>query len=159
MLDASVKLIRQGGMVGLCGDRGTGKTQLGVECIRLFCAEGGNAIYLRMQEVFDLARDAYNKKISEKQAIRRLISAKLLVLDECQERGATEFEHRILSLIIDSRYGAKRPTVFIANLKPADLESQLGSSIASRLDEMGAIFWCGWKSFRKANQQWQQTGP
>ena len=149
MFNRLLQLLQRGGMAGLLGEKGTGKTQMAAEAIRAFAAEGKNAIYMRAQELFDTARDAYNKKISEKEAIRRLVKTNLLVIDECQDRSNSEYEHRVLTLISDIRYGAMLPTLYMANLDAQKMREQLGGSISSRIDEMGTIFMCSWPSFRK----------
>ena len=63
----------------------------------------------------------------------------MLILDEVQERGNTAWEDRILTHILDRRYGAMVPTIIIANLTESALVECLGDSIISRLTETGGV--------------------
>lgn len=81
--------------------------------------------------------------------ISEAMTAPLLVLDEIQERSVTEWQDTELTRLIDHRYRAMLPTVFIGNLAAKDLPKFLGSSIISRLQEVGEIIECNWKSYRR----------
>jgi DNA replication protein DnaC len=78
--------------------------------------------------------------------------AGLLVLDEVQERGETEWEDRELTRLIDARYRACRSTVLVGNLKPDELAPRLGSSIVSRIHDGGSVLLCAWDSFRESTK-------
>jgi DNA replication protein DnaC len=72
----------------------------------------------------------------------------LLVLDEIQERGNTSWEDRIITHILDRRYGDLMPTVIIANLTKETLADCLGESIVSRMQETGGVMEITGKSHR-----------
>jgi DNA replication protein DnaC len=96
--------------------------------------------YSTAMGIFLEIRDSYRSKgPSELEIVKRLTEASLLIIDEIQERGNTEWEDRILTHIIDLRYGAMRPTILIGNLTVTGLNETLGTSIMSRLTENGAI--------------------
>jgi DNA replication protein DnaC len=136
--------------VALLGDRGTGKTQLAVEVIRSQCNDLESALYTRAIEMFIAVRECYRKDASAKESdvINRYVRPHLLVIDEAHERGHTDAENRILTLIIDRRYGDRKPTILIANSKPDAFREQIGESIFDRLVETGGIKVCDWPSFR-----------
>lgn len=128
-----------GGIIGLIGPRGTGKTRFAAEAIRDISPEA--ATYTTAMQLFLRLRASYGKKAaeSEDEIVNEMSRARLLVLDEVQERGNTAWEDRILTHILDRRYGAMKPTILIANLTESALIECLGDSIVSRLKETGGI--------------------
>jgi DNA replication protein DnaC len=149
-LDHARRIVDAGGMAVLLGHRGTGKTQLAVELIREHCRDLRPARYVRSRELGQRIREAYgsNASITERQATNEFVEPKLLVIDECQERPDTEHEQRTLTLILDKRYGAMRPTVLIANCTTQQFVELVGGSAVDRLKEGGSIITCNWKSLR-----------
>lgn len=131
--------IEEGGIIALIGPRGTGKTRLSAEAVRNHAPEEASyttamALFLRIRASF-----GKNSKESEDDVVTEMARAPLLVLDEVQERGNTAWEDRILTHILDRRYGAMLPTIVIANLTESALVECLGDSIISRLTETGGV--------------------
>lgn len=128
-----------GGIVALIGPRGTGKTRLASEAMRNLAPEKG--CYTTAMGLFLRIRASFGKssKESEDDIVREMSTNPLLILDEVQERGNTAWEDRLLTHILDKRYGAMAPTIVIANLTEAALVECLGDSIISRLTETGGI--------------------
>lgn len=131
--------IEAGGIVALIGPRGTGKTQLAAEAMRNFSPETGTyttamGLFLRIRASFGKAN-----RESEDDIVQEMARTPLLVLDEIQERGNTPWEDRLLTHVLDRRYGGMRPTLVIANLTESGLIDCLGDSIISRLQETGGI--------------------
>lgn len=146
----TINQVEAGGMVALIGSRGTGKTQMSVEAIRWVCNLPKSALYTRAAEVFIAVRECYRKDApaTETQTIERFCRPHLLVIDECHERGHTDAENRILTLILDKRYADCRPTILIANNEPEEFRIQIGESVYDRLVETGGWITCNWQSFR-----------
>ena len=131
-----------GGIIALVGRRGTGKTRIAAEAMRNFCPDTG--CYSTAMGLFLRIRSSYDKKSgsgreSEADIAKELIRAPLLILDEVQERANSAWEDRVLTHILDARYGAMRPTVLIANLTEDELIQSVGESICSRIEETGGI--------------------
>ena len=128
-----------GGIIALIGPRGTGKTRLAAEAMRNLAPDKGS--YTTAMGLFLRIRASFGKasKESEDDIVREMAKTPLLILDEVQERGNTAWEDRILTHILDRRYGAMAPTIIIANLTEAALVDCLGDSIISRLTETGGI--------------------
>jgi len=149
------KIADSGGLILLIGDRGTGKTRLAAEIIRdrLSWMPRPDR-YMTAMEIFLMIRDAYAKKGSETEGsiVSALSSCRLLVIDEIQERSNSEWEDRIITHIIDRRYGAQLPTIIIGNLTPESMEKNLGESIVSRAQETGGIIKMTGKSHRQPDQ-------
>lgn len=128
-----------GGILALIGPRGTGKTRLACEIVRDRAPT--KAHYTTAMGLFLRIRATFRKGAaeSEQDVVDEIARVRLLVLDEVQERGNTEWEDRILTHIIDRRYGAMRPTILIANLTRENLEDSIGESIADRIREDGGV--------------------
>ena len=137
--DKVMACVRGGGIIGLIGNRGTGKTRLAAEVMRDYARMFGR--YTTAMGLFLRIRSTFGKKggESESDIVREFSKAPLLVLDEIQERGGTEWEDRLLTHILDARYGEMRPSIIIANLTRTALAQQLGDSINSRLIETGGV--------------------
>lgn len=139
-----------GFLIALVGTRGPGKTQIGQQAIAHCCLAQKPARYVRAMDVFLQIREAYRKDASrsEHDLIESFRSPALLVIDEIQERGETAWEDRMLTNLIDKRYGDMGDTLLIANLTPDALRENIGPSIFDRLRETGGIVQCDWQSFR-----------
>ena len=165
-------VVASGGIVALIGGRGPGKTQMAAEIAKsgLFpidhdertiingcriTSDRKTAIYRRAIDLFLELREAAQRdsKTSEKKVLDKLAAPGLLVIDEFQERGETEWENRIINNLIDKRYSAGRPTIIIANLTRTDLFAALGDSITDRARENGKSIEFDWPSFRKPRSQ------
>ena len=142
----------QGGIVALIGPRGTGKTRIASEVARDLIRDP--ARYSTAMEIFLKIRATYRKGAtqSEQDVVTALTQTKLLVIDEIQERSESGWEDRLLTHIIDKRYGAMLPTIVIANLSKSELMKTLGESIASRLTETGSVVTIDGPSHRKPRE-------
>ena len=83
-------------------------------------------------------------------AIERLAAPRLLVINEIKERTRSLKSDRLLTHLVDHRYGASRDTLIVSNQLETTLLEALGASIASRLHESGIVIPCTWPSFRAA---------
>lgn len=151
--------ISTGFLIALSGPRGTGKTQLAAEVIRhgvRHSPRSGHSglayepQYVRAMDIFLAVRATYRKgaRHSERDVLSDYIRPALLVIDEVQERGDTEWENRLLTYVIDHRYGKQLDTLLIANLQPEALAGSCGPSIVDRMRETGGVIECNWPSFR-----------
>jgi len=138
--------IARNGILVLYGKRGNGKTRMAAE---LACIVGRSQ-YRTAMRFFLEVRATFRKDAeeSEIEVIDRMAKAELLILDEIQERGATAFEDRLLTHIIDARYANVLPTILIANLTKSELAESLGASIVDRARENGKSIEFNWQSYR-----------
>jgi DNA replication protein DnaC len=156
-----VRLLRAGigtGMLhGLIGKRGTGKTRAAVAVVRQACLEAVRdgegsvrpALYRKTMDLFLDVRGTFKSEAkTEREVLESYILPPLLVLDEVQERGGSEFEDRMLNYVIDRRYDLRRDTLLISNLTKGEFAANVGSSIVSRLTECGTVFEFDFPSFR-----------
>lgn len=137
--------------VALLGGRGTGKTQIGVHAAIGACCVGRSALYAKAMDFFLDVRATYkSEEASEADAIAKFVNPMLLVMDELQVRGDTDFEDRMLTYMLDKRYDAMRDTILIANLSAEAFEDAMGYSVSDRMVESGGVIECNWGSFRGA---------
>jgi DNA replication protein DnaC len=156
-----------GGITILYGGYGTGKTRMAWEVARahksrnpqIATAEQGWStsyrkrpfIYTTAVNLFSTIKSTYTAgtKKSEKEVVSDYTEAALLVIDEVQERGETQYEDRQLTSIIDARYAADMPTILITNYSWEKLASTLSPAVLDRVEENGAKLAFNWDSFRR----------
>jgi len=159
MVSAVGARLYEGSLSILVGGRGTGKTQAAVAVAKSVeraisdpRANGGEAKtrYTTAVELFMTIKETYgdNAQRSERAAVDMFVKPELLVIDEVQERAGTEWEQRLLTAIVDRRYAAMKDTLLVGNMKPDDVQRELGTSICSRAQETGGIYIADWESFR-----------
>src|SRR5574343_306290 len=151
--DALIRRLGSGMLVAIIGVPGTGKTHLAADVVRHHCNHAANpsAKYTRMMEIFMAMRACFRDRgESELSAAGAFIRPQLLVIDEAQERGESDWEQRIVTFIIDERYAQQRDTIIVSNFNPAGLKASLGPRIYSRMIETGGVVECTWASMRTA---------
>jgi DNA replication protein DnaC len=149
-----------GASCALVGDRGTGKTQIAYWLARRLREHGycKQWYYFTAADLFGLMKSWFDLGCHEKSHNdRQIFTVPLLVIDEMQERIESEFEDKMLTHVVDKRYGAMLPTLLIANIKPSELQAKLGTSVVSRISEGGANLLCDWASFRTPQKSLQHT--
>jgi len=133
----------------LYGPHGVGKTHLAVgilkEAIR---SRGIRGYFFETRDLLRLVRDTYNRSVDETEMsiLEPVLTADLLVLDDLGAEKSSEWVQETLGLVVNTRYNAKRATIFTSNLDDdlpnTDVRSfiyQLGARTRSRLKEM-----CHW---------------
>jgi DNA replication protein DnaC len=156
-----------GGITILYGGYGTGKTRMAWEVARAHKSKRPNIgtggigwstitkkrpmIYTTAVNLFRTIKSTYTAgtEKSEKEVVSDYTEAALLVIDEVQERGETQYEDRQLTAIIDARYAADMPTILISNYTWERLSSTLSPAVIDRIEENGAKLAFTWESFRK----------
>jgi DNA replication protein DnaC len=160
--------VDSGGIVVMYGTNGTGKTRMAYELAKK-CAPkdshfsvggmGWNAgkkerpaIYTTAVNLFMEIKDTFrpDSEQSELSLVKKYTDAGLLVLDEIQEKGSTQFEDRKITQIVDSRYMHERPTILIANYSRNEFAESLSPAILDRIRENGCGLYFDWESYRNA---------
>ena len=159
--------VDSGGIVVMYGAHGTGKTRMAWEIARKATpqdshyATGGlgwnagrkerPAIYTTAVGLFLEIRDTFRaeSEFSEMQVVKKHTDAGLLVIDEVQEKGSTQFEDRKITQIIDARYMHERPTILIANYNKREFADSLSPATLDRIRENGCGLYFDWDSYRK----------
>lgn len=163
--DKAIAAAEKGAMILLYGIHGSGKTQIAARVAIDISSRAIKAkkegqftvgspiekprIYRKAMEFFNDIRATYDTPgETEKSAIERYASARLVCIDEAHERGEKPFEDRQLTLLIDKRYDAMMPTILITNLQKKDFAKSLSPAIYSRMTENAVSIHCDWESFR-----------
>lgn len=172
-LDSVSAMIGTGFLVLLVGDRGNGKTQFATRLAWLGILaedryppkpgidgatppegltrwrEARPVLYRHAMSIFLDVRESFGQN-GERKRIEAYCAVPMLIIDEFQERGNTAWEDRLLTYIIDRRYGAMKDTLMIGNVKGDEetLKAQLGASIVSRASEAGGVIVADWPSYR-----------
>jgi DNA replication protein DnaC len=133
------------------GPSGVGKTHLAIGILKeVIRKKGARGYFFEQGELLKLVRDTYNRsvEVTEMDVLRPVLEADVLVLDDLGHERSSEWVQETLGLVVNTRYNAKRPTVFTSNLvdkehPDAPLDNQfvfqLGVRTRSRLLEM-----CDW---------------
>ena len=142
------------GMLGaLCGERGTGKTQLAIELMKFVTQHGRTAYYTTVVEFFCELKETFKSgsNHSEKDIIERYRKPRFLVLDEIGKRCDSQWAQTLLFELINWRYNDMTDTLLLSNRLAKDqvnketgekedgLITILGPSLVRRLNETGGI--------------------
>lgn len=139
-----------GGLVGVIGNRGSGKTQAATIIIAMNSSLKRKGVYTKAHEIFLSIRDAQANGKSLLHTFNGFIKPHLLVIDAFQVRAETEFEFRTLISILDKRYDEMKPTIVISNDSVSALLDSIGDDGRSRMKEGGGIVQFTSEDFRGA---------
>jgi DNA replication protein DnaC len=152
-----------GFLVALLGIRGPGKTQIAVSVIHRATAQMCTARYVKAMDLFRLIRRAFASRERgeasemEDDIVEELVAFDLLVIDELDQRGQTDWEQNVLVNLIDRRYDARKCTLLISNAEKPNFAAMMGASVASRIAETGESIECEWPSYRRPGS-WKTRG-
>ena len=146
----------------LYGPHGVGKTHLAVGILKeVIRTKGARGHFFETRELLRLVRDTFNRGTEETEMdiLGPVLEADLLVLDDLGAEKSSEWVQETLGLVVNTRYNAKRATIFTSNLvdspdntDPQGFIFQLGSRTRSRLVEM-----CDWVKIEGADIR--EVGP
>jgi DNA replication protein DnaC len=147
LIDRMEWIAKEGGIVVLCGTRGTGKTSMSLEVQSRI----GYGIYELAQDYFEqvalLVSGKLFKNIEDARKFReRRATTRILILDEILFLSLDPLGARVLQDIVIRRHAARKPTILITNAASDQL--QLDASIEDRVKDGGAILMPKWDSFR-----------
>jgi len=155
------RVIGTGAVVCLLGRRGTGKTQLAYHGVahyivglkrpwmdKIYSRPYQKAYVTAMQFFMKIKATYGNSKDSAEAVITEFVNCPILVIDEIQVRGETDWENQMLTYMMDRRYSSKKDTILISNQKRDAFIESIGPSIADRIRETGGIIEMDWDSFR-----------
>ncbi len=127
------------------GPPGIGKTHVAVSVLREVVLKGLRGVYYDTRSLLSTIRSTYNPvtRASEADVLDEVMRAELLVLDDLGAERLTDWVEETMHLVVNTRYSAKRPTVFTTNYEDvSDVEEldsllvRVGFRLHSRLREM-----------------------
>jgi DNA replication protein DnaC len=146
----------------LYGPHGVGKTHLAVGILKeVIRQKGARGYFFETRELLKLVRDTYNRGTddTEMDVLAPVLNADVLVLDDLGAEKTSEWVQETLGLVVNTRYNARRATIFTSNLvdspdntDPQSFIFQLGARTRSRLVEM-----CDWIRIEGADVR--EVGP
>src|SRR5688572_19799514 len=130
----------------LIGPPGIGKTHIAVAVLRdVIARTGARGLYYDTRALLRDIRSTYNPVLhmAEMDVIRPVMEAELLVLDDLGAERLTDWVEETMSMIVNTRYNERRPTIFTSNYEDIPDEGELNSLLVrvgfrlhSRLREM-----------------------
>jgi DNA replication protein DnaC len=130
----------------LIGPPGIGKTHIAVSVLReVIRRTGARGLYYDTRALLRDIRTTYNPVLhmAEMDVIRPVMEAEILVLDDLGAERLTDWVEETMSLIVNTRYNERRPTIFTSNYEDIPDEGELNSLLVrvgfrlhSRLREM-----------------------
>lgn len=146
------KAMELGASFVFCGMPGTGKTHLACAIgNHVMQAFGSSVSFVTVFEVAQRIKATYGtaKDKTESSVMRGFAQVDLLILDEVGVQFGTDFEHVIITDIINRRYADMRPTIILSNLTPDELKKFLGDRVVDRMYEGGGgVLAFDWESYR-----------
>jgi len=162
--------LKQGSIVALVGNRGTGKTTIPIQIMReraeywhkFYNAtsaerQGWEApldrgMYIKLLRLSSMFKPMFADFGTTQTVLPELLEnwsrVPLLVIDELHEVDDLKTTYRFLTDLLDRRYGNKVPTVIISNHSGEQFTKTLNPSCLSRISQYGKIIECKWKSWR-----------
>ena len=130
----------------LIGPPGIGKTHIAVAVLhQVIQRTGARGLYYDTRALPRDIRSTYNPVLhmAEMDVIRPVMEAELLVLDDLGAERLTDWVEETMSLIVNTRYNERRPTIFTSNYEDIPDEGEMNSLLVrvgfrlhSRLREM-----------------------
>lgn len=157
-----IRLGQAGGILALLGPCGIGKTWLAAGLVLDFCNAGRAAQYLHAFDYLQGLRQTYARAaaVSEGRYESNYLRPELLVIDEIEERGATEWEDRMLRRLIVKRQDNRCATLLLSNVQTEDFKQRIGGKVLSRMQEdAGGIHECAWSNLRGGDANGRSNRP
>jgi DNA replication protein DnaC len=130
----------------LIGPPGIGKTHIAVSVLQQVVKRtAARGLYYDTRALLRDIRSTYNPVLhmAEMDVIRPVMEAELLVLDDLGAERLTDWVEETMSLIVNTRYNERRPTIFTSNYEDIPDEGEMNSLLVrvgfrlhSRLREM-----------------------
>lgn len=114
---------------------GTGKTHLAVAILHSWVEKGQTGYFLHVPSLLRRIRDTFHPSAqeTEDQIMQRIERADLVILDDLGKEKASEWQEMTLYTLVNYRYVHRLPLIITMNLKPQQLERQIGPASVSRL--------------------------
>lgn len=124
----------RGALILLGEDNGVGKTHLAVAVARAWAEKHKRAIFTTHPNLIFEFRKRYNQdRFGD--IVEFASNVGLLILDELGLSSGGKDELPVIHQILDTRYGANKPTVLTSNLTLEKMEGVIGIRIMDRLSE------------------------
>lgn len=116
-----------------CGNNGVGKSAGAQRALRDAIMHGCQGRYLRLSELLRAIYATYGTDEHTEDRVAFYSGVHLLVIDEVGQEDATDHAMGLFFDLVDARWSARRPTIFLSNYLPR--EDSLGAHMMSRTDD------------------------
>lgn len=161
-----------GAIVALVGERGAGKTSIGGQLVVTRAWEDLTIFeqpettgycwratpYRKLIELIARFKSIYadhggidTEALTEARDI--FCRATLAIIDELHDCSDMRMRDRVLTDILDRRYGNMVDTLLITNETEEEFRASVGPSALSRITEHGVIIKCAWGSWREGDRR------
>ena len=125
------------GWLVLTGPPTTGKTHLAASIVNALIERDHEVLYISLPDLLDELRSGFNPNnpLPYVEIYDRVSGARVLVLDDLGQHYPTEWAQEKLHQIVNHRYNAQLPTVFVVDGPISHLDPLL----ASRLQDSGSV--------------------
>jgi DNA replication protein DnaC len=126
----------------LLGPSGLGKTHLSVAVLKELIKKGVPCLFCDYLELLKQIQNSYNpsSETSELGLLRPIFDTEVVVLDDLGAQKPSQWVWDTVSLILNSRYNSKKPTIITTNTidgRSATAEGVEGPKRATRIETLG----------------------
>ncbi len=125
----------------ITGRLGVGKTHLAVGILQALLANGVKGLFVHGLDLLKQVQNSYNRSvdITEREILRPIFEAQVLVLDELGAARQTDWVHEMIEHILNTRYNDCKATIITTNYQnapPAAVDLN-GPVLAARQETLG----------------------
>lgn len=138
----NVESVRRGRCLTLLGNKGTGKTHLGIAVLKDYAKNGYYGMFVVEIEIAKKIKATWGKEKSgndENGIIQKYATIPVLHIDDIGLLKDSELP-RLTAQIIHARYNNLLPTIVTGNLSEMALNDYLGVQIVDRLKDNNGVF-------------------
>lgn len=119
----------------MTGGTGLGKTHLSLAIANELLSQGWSVIYDATGNLLHILNQEYFSRgnAQESDTLSLLLDCDLLILDDFGTEFDTQFSRSMLYTIINGRLNARKPMILSTNLTLAEIQTQYGDRVLSRL--------------------------
>lgn len=134
---------RGGPIAAILGPVGVGKTALGCGLLR-YSYDLGRPYVFYTPALLYLQRSLNSSRERRQAMFRNYCRADALVLDDLHDQGQSAWASAEIRLLVDVRYGQRKPTLLISNLDVKKFTQEVGPQVHRRIAETGDFHACLW---------------
>jgi DNA replication protein DnaC len=145
-----VSKLGSGFSFALIGKHGLGKTQMAVDVMLEASDRNMSTEYTSALGFFLDLKASYHRDagLSEREVMESFARPKLLVIDEFEKRGDSDWANNLIFELLNRRYGMLKDTLILSNLDKRQFGNFVSDSVSSRINQTGGLVVCNWPSFR-----------
>ena len=121
------------------GPTGTGKTHLGAAILNQCLRSGYDGAYWNVADCLERLLPGHAPEKEQAALLKRACCRPVLLLDDLGVEKPSDWTQKQLTVLLDSRYRDKRPTIITTNCRPQEMLAHIGERAFSRLMEVSTV--------------------